>query len=99
MPTPLENVNNASADGAAALFNAQRFEESCEWLVLPWCIGHVAPCVAVGHVQASSMSIPAAARRAGAMLALICNMSTTAMSHDKRRRSDRMTEPEYHFPM
>jgi hypothetical protein len=98
MPTPLENDHRASVDGAAALFSAHRFDASGDWPVLPWCIGHVAPCVAVGHVQASSRSMPAAARTAGAMIALNCNRSATAISHDERRRTDRITGKEYHFP-
>src|SRR5262249_54056348 len=75
-----------------------RLGESGDWLVLPWCMGQVAPSVAVGHVQTSSMSMPAAARTAGAMIALNCNMIATARSRDKRRRTNRMTRPEYHFP-
>ena len=98
MPTPLENVNNASEDGALALLRAQRLDESGDWLVLPWCIGQVAPCVGVGHVHTSSMSIPAAARTGGAIIAPNCKKSATTMSHDGRRRTERITWPEYHFP-
>jgi hypothetical protein len=32
------------------------------------------------------------------MIAPNCNMSATAMSHEKRRRTGRITRPEYHFP-
>lgn len=82
----------------AALFRAQRFVESCDWLVLPWCIGQVAPGVPVGHAHASSTSIPAAARTDGAIIAPSCKKSATAMSHDQRRRIERIGVPEYHFP-
>jgi hypothetical protein len=61
-------------------------------------MGHVAPCVAVGHVHTSSMLMPAAARTVGAMIATICNVTAIARSHDRRRRTDRMTRQEYHFP-
>jgi hypothetical protein len=98
MPTPLENVNNASAGGALALFRAQRLDESGDWLVLPWCMGQVAPCVGVEHVHRPSMSIPAAARRGGAIIAPNCKKSATTMSHDERRRTERITGSEYHFP-
>jgi hypothetical protein len=32
------------------------------------------------------------------VMAVNCSRTATAMSHDERRRSDGMTEPEYHFP-
>src|SRR5262245_62322146 len=44
------------------------------------------------------MSKPAAVRTTGVAIALSCSRSEIAMSHDRRRRTGRMTRPEYHVP-
>ena len=84
--------------GTEALRIAQRLERSGDWLVLPWCIGHVVPCTPAGQVQTPAISESIADSTRGAVIPASCNTSDRLNSHDRRVRTARINVCQgYHY--